>query len=488
MNKFKSVKITHNVKQRIDFSYLAEFFRFIGIFVCEEIMTEPDEKTKAETHTVYSACVFVGKRELQEEDADILNISVEDYGDMIAGLPVGTVYLNDFVPDSEEGLNCTIINLEPEEQKSILHDFLDGLLETVYEPGDAESFGAEQLKELIDIYVKQKIWLHSLNLQYYGRRPSEVISKAEDCFLTSQDAIQKTLEGKKNKNESYLYEYAMLWCQVKANSACHYNREILYFSIEKLSERCRKLYETFPGFTNALILLGLSYEPSSCSANEAVIAYMRALEEIEQECFASSVYYWIGKRYEAYRDKRNKAYENYALAYQRRPKFRNIFKLAITARDKGDTAAALKVFDRIPARLEEKRRMHFTDPLELEYLFKVYFQQSLICYQNEDYVKAMEYGLKGKDVWEKEIDESHYFEALYGEGKVADDYRKVLRKRLGIVKEYWILVDCCLKAFDKESAERYRERARDLKAEEVEEQALLKARELEIRELLESKE
>ena len=318
MNKFKSIKLVHNILQRIDFSYLAEFFRFMGILVCEEILTEQTAgavETGAESinRTVYSAEAFVGKRRLQKSEAQKLNVSVEGYADMVAGLPEKTIYFyDDFYDDfdfsdnfdyngdsygalSSNGMDMeetedgqavvqdgivpylpetAIIYYEKEKQKEILHRFLNRLLETVYEPGDGEGFGAGQLDELVSVYVEQEIWLHSLNMQYYGRRPSEIITEAEQCFLKSQEVVGKALEDKKGGNEQYLYEYAFLWCQVKANSACQYNNEILYFSIEKLSERCRELCRKFPGFSNALVLLGLSYEPSSGSANEAVAAFI----------------------------------------------------------------------------------------------------------------------------------------------------------------------------------------------------------------------
>ena len=36
----KSVMLIHEIAHRMDFSYLAEMFRFLGVFVCEGIMLE----------------------------------------------------------------------------------------------------------------------------------------------------------------------------------------------------------------------------------------------------------------------------------------------------------------------------------------------------------------------------------------------------------------------------------------------------------------
>lgn len=463
MNKFKSVKITHNIWQRIDFSYLAEFFRFIGIFVCEEILTDPGtEKTKAEENTVYSAQVYVGKQKLQAEEAEKLDISMNEYENRVEELLCsGEVLLWDCPSDGI--IISDLLQKEDEQgkkdQKRVLQDFLEKLLGNVFEPEDTTGFAAAQLQDLIDIYVDHRIWFHSLNMQYYGRKPSEVIEKAEDCFLAAQKAVQEVLDrrGDSDANEQYLYEYALLWCQVKANSACDYNKEVLYFSVEKLAERCRRLYKRYPGFTNALILQGLSYEPSSSSANEAVVTFREALDEMGSECFTSAVYYWIGKRYEAFLDKREVADRNYKLACQRKEKFRNIFKLAMADRDKGNIEAALEQFEKIPGKLTVKRNMHYEDPLELEYLFKVYFQQSNICYKGNDYARAIEYGIRCKAVWEDGIKDSMYFKDFYGvdaEGA----YKKVLRERLNVSRIYRILMECYTRVFNQERADHYREK------------------------------
>lgn len=473
MNRFKSVKIIHSFLQRINFSYLAEFFRFIGIFVCEEILNMPlEEKTEAEWNTPYNACVYVGKRDILAEDAQNINMSVEKYQSLLKDLPPKTIFLQDVLDAvlkgsngedgvSQEGTKAgekPILNMGKTQQKKILSLFLQSLLDAVFEPSDVDRFEVEQLKQLIDIYVDNEICLHSLNMQYYGKRPSGIVTEAEKGFLAAHKAIQEVLEGHKGEQAQYLYDYSQLWCQVKTNSACYYNHEILYFSIEKVPQRCRELYDKYRGFTNALVLQGLSYEPSSSSANEAVATFKEALRAIDDQCFASPVYYWIGKRYEPFADRKEEAEESYALANERKVKFRNIFKLAVAARDKGDAARALELFDRITTKLTVRRKTRFTDPLELEYLFKVYYHQAYICYTGKNYAEAIDYAIKCKDIWETEIDESVYFDALY-EDK-AQDYRNASRNRLGIVKAYQMLGECYAQLLSKEKAEEYRNQAR----------------------------
>lgn len=455
MIQFKSVRITHNILQRIEFTCLAEFFRFIGVFMCEEILTDPpEERTEAERNTKYSAQIYVGKRKLSEEEAGKLNLTAEQYEKKVASLPEKTIFLCDI----EERQNSAMKLLEKGNlQEKILQDLMAELLNAVFVSPDDAGFDVEQINDLINIYVEHKIWLHSMNMQYYSRRKSEIASNAEKCFLAAEKAVQKALDKKPGVfNARYLYEYARLWCQVKTNSACDYNREVLYFVADRLSERCGNLYKKYPDFTNALILQGLSYETSSSRANEAVTVFWKALEDIDEECFASPVYYWIGKRYEGFQDKKSVAEQNYRLANQHKVKFRNLFKLAIASKDRGDADTALEQFSVITKKLALKQNNKLLDPLELEYLFKVYYQQSYICYKEEDYAKAIEYGRECEKIWDKRIKESQYFEAFYGDGSEgAEFYRKELRKRLNIKVVYHVLVDCYARVFQKEQADAY---------------------------------
>ena len=70
MKTLKSIIIIHDIIYRMDFAYLAELFRFLGIFVCEDILVEMDAEQILERYnsTDYDAYIFVGNREITDKE------------------------------------------------------------------------------------------------------------------------------------------------------------------------------------------------------------------------------------------------------------------------------------------------------------------------------------------------------------------------------------------------------------------------------------
>lgn len=472
MLKFRSVKIIHDVFHRIDFSYLAEFFRFMGILVCEEILSDLEQDaSKTGQHNEYSASIYVGDRTI---GADKLMPSEEEYRHCVSLLPSETIFLYEgpviggFV--SQAGINngqiskSIINNLTLLNQQNVLKELMNRVLEKVFATAEEGAIAAAQLDDIIDIYVNQKLWFHSLNLQYYAKKKSLIVSKAKEAFLKAHNDMKKLMQIKYGSAQ-YLYDYAALWCEYKTNTACDYNREVLYFLIEKLVGRCRELISQYPDFTNAKILLGLCYEPFPNSVNEAVDAFSAALEDIKDECFSSPVYYWIGKRNEPYRDKKKEVELSYKLANSRKVKFRNIFKLAIIERDREEYDSALEKFESIAGKLCYKRELKFTDPLELEYLFKIYTQECFICHEKKEYLEAIVFGGKALKVREEEVPVNCYFDAFYGVA-FGGQYRDALRERLRPKAVYELLLDCYIRIGDDENAKKYRNALKEIYREE----------------------
>ncbi len=468
---FRSVKISYDIIYRIDYCYLAELFRMMGIFVCEDILVETNDSdagSGTEASTNYSAHIGIFRSLQKTDSACVSQIpqSKEDQ-DQIKNLPNVCTRLYDLdMFDRQAGdgtgdcsarmLYCAAIT----EQKSALEKLLKAVLVKAVGTEQYDKNGVAGLKPLVEVFVENKIWFHSMNLQYYPKRRSDVIGEAKDAFLQAHDRIKHILE---DQREAYrhLYQYAMLWCEVKVNLACSYQNEILFFFTEKLAERCRNLCAEYPDFDNARVLLGLCYEPSPNSANEALWAFDEALKAIQSECFSASVYYWIGKRYEVYPNRKEEAETAYRLANQCKPKFRTNFKLAVIARGKEDYDEALKLFSEIPEKLQAKLKVKFTDPLELEYLFKVYTQQCYIYYQKGLYLDAIRVGTEAAQVFEKYIGESVFFDRFYGTKGEKDSryYRGLLKARLNPETVYRLLTDSCKRMLMEEKAKEYRIKA-----------------------------
>lgn len=468
IKKFRSVQIIHDILHRIDFSYLAELLRFMGIFVCEKILVD-EEESASEKRTRYSARLYTGKRTIVPEEEKILQCSKEKYNQYLESLQEEVIFLDDFSMLNtarknakdvfSEAIPCLLKKLY---QKVLLTNIIDRVLENIFDPLDFEAISVVQLKEVIDIYVDQELWLHSMNMQYFVKYPSPIIASAKRAFLESHNRLEAVLKQKEGGNVEFLYRYALLWCEMKVNNACNYNRERLHFPIEIVSADCRRLCDDYPDFVNARVLLGLIYEPSSGNANEALWAFSDALQGLKGECFAAPVYYWVGKQYDSYRSMKRMAETCYQYADQSKAKFRTYFKLAVIERDRENYTKAIFYFDKIIRKLTLKFKMKFVDPLELEYLFKAYTQESYIYYKKREYWEAIEVGEKAEGI-KASIDDNYYFEVFYG-GR-ADEYRKILKERLKSRMVFRLLADSYERIYDNENANRYRSAA--MKLEEV---------------------
>lgn len=483
MKKFRSVKIAHDIIHRIDFFYLTELFHFMGIFVCEDILVEKNrEETAAEKSTVYDACIYVGSRNPGEEELASFSLDRESYGELLKNLSDNICYFYEvaanFLPpsDCEEGVfSKPVYRLcGPEKQVLLLSQLFRNLFRDSDQGNDVEAGG---LDRLIEIYVRNNLMLHSMNMQYFSRRPSEIIEESRDALRKAHKETGKQMKTVPESVKLY-YEYARLWCEVKINSMCDYLKDMFDFSIEKVAGRCRELVNRYPDFTNAKILLGLSYEPSISNANEALEAYFAALNDIKAECFASPVYYWIGKRYETYSRNRKDAELSFKIANEKKKKFRNYFKLAVFAKDRREYAKAIGQFQEILEKLEMKKSLAYLDPLELEYIFKSYSQQCYCYCQQEKYAEAIRVGHKAEKFWEEIMKGGYdrYFRVFYGtdlpewvkrvkkppEAEMYIKYRKALLDRLNKRAVYLLLSDGYRKMLDTERADWYKEKAAEL--------------------------
>lgn len=268
--------------------------------------------------------------------------------------------------------------------------------------------------------------------------------EAKEAFLSSHNAVKNLLDRKSELPVTHWYKYAWLWCEWKTDTACDYLHDVIYFSVEDLSDRCMKLIEEYPWFSNLKVLLGLSYETDPIRTNDALAAFWSALDDgIKKECFAAPVYYWMGRRYEAYSDMKDCTKKCYLRADKSKSKFRTNFKLAMIAMDEGDYDREIHLFDKIIKRLDLKMKMKFADPLELEYLYKSYVQQCYAFNRSGKNKEAVQVAEKAQKVQEISVMENHYFDVFYGSN--ADSYRELLKERMNSKVLDWLKNDSARK-------------------------------------------
>lgn len=470
MNRIRAVKIVHDIIHRADYVFVSEFFRLMGVFVCEgilDILTKGTEKTRAEEMTEVDFCIYVGKKAPDEEEYALLDTGEEAYEQALQRLPADTVYFYDIVSMAVEDVPQADTRQEPAfrafsvaDQKKILFQLLKSLIiKDTSVLSDKNLF--DQIQTLINVYVNNNLALQSINLQYYPSLKSFAAENVKTVMKNGYFMLDQFMQ----RAEEYAqidstirshYEYARIWCKVKANLASYYQDEESVFLIEKMAEECETLCREYPDFTNAWVLLGLCYETSRTKNNEALAAFQKALENISEQCLSSTVYYWVGKRYENNRNDRELMKYSYELANSKKKKFRNIFKLAVIAKNEGDFETATRLFDEIIAGLRKKVKMGMADPVELEYLFKSYNQKGLMSFQSESYAKVVDVELKALEVRDKLLKDSPYFSVFYG--SEAERYKELTRRRMGIKTTYLLLSESYRKLLDKEKAEEYFEK------------------------------
>lgn len=435
MEKFRAIKIVHNIYNRIDYLFLAEFFRLCGLYVGEEDNLEQFDPMKELEDKCFDFFIFVSKEEQLEEKQGWEQFEKETgliFFDSIRSAVLGS------------SRDQKIREVENKDKKSLLIKCLEHI-------GKKIPIGKKISESiLMDVYVDNDLMICSSSLQYYPKKESLAIQMAGKGMLQAYSQLNNA--DIISDIKSYQW-YAKIWCAVKVNDACKYRQKILYFEPLELAEECEKLSAEYPDFSNAIVLRGLCYEHSKDRAIEAIGAFQQALEcEEEEHCYCNAIYYWIGKRYEAYEVRKDLARKYYFRAYQTKRKFRNIYKMAIYEKDSNRYMEAEDLFLQIIDALSEKLEVHMADPLELEYAFKAYQQMCVMFYNQCDdstikYRKVIEYGNAAIKIKNEEIGRSALYVDLYDrapsgtrDGKLsAVKCREISLERINLENIYKIL-------------------------------------------------
>lgn len=401
---FKAVRIIHNIITRIDFSFLAEFFRLAGIYVVECIDNDEDESPYQNREDCFDVTIDTcGSNKAFEFGPAI------DFGEIKAGI----------------SLNGNIRQWTQAQQVGALKNVLEQIAISLGEPLPGEVWDI-----LAQEYVMYDLVLHSLNLQYYFKKASFAVENAQNIFYVVQRELEADSERLNVRDWSYQHlEYARLYCKVKVNAGCKFMDQVFEFPIEELAEECIKCINKYPDFSNLKVLLGLCYEHEPIYAPMAIRALAHALEEENAYCYASHIYYWLGKQYEAYKANWEDSVENYNASYKRKHKYKNIYKLAVAQRVAGAYENAIDLFKSIIDKLQEKIKLNMLDPLEIEYYFKSEAMISTIYFSDlKNYLGAIEYGEDLFRSYEQLVDTGNYYIQFYG-GK-AESYRHLTKQRL----------------------------------------------------------
>ena len=455
MKNFKSIKIIHNIENRIEFLFFAEFFRLCGIFVGEYIYYAPgyvENIERRDTEDEDSIREIEYAREPQDEcDAELyVGLDISDFMGFFSNntvflkkswdLVLGNVYSEHF-SGLGDGIQEKILCLVLKELACVLEE--KGILL------DLKTFNT-----IGQIYVKYHLMKYLADMQYF-RVYCDKHTKALRVFSNVESQLREKCNNTQ-KNNRY-YNYARIYCASKANSAGIYNRLGIPYAVDELANECKKLINLETDFSNASVLLGLIYENLPAYSHEAIKAFKQALETVEPYRYAYHIYYWLGKRYEAYDSRLKYAEKMYLRANDHKERFRNFYKLGMINFKLNQYEESVEYFKKTLQQLTLKKQEQYLDPLEINYYYKSSSMISYIyCFCREEPEKAIKYGILAKSLIEN-MDENRYFEDFYKDE--AAIYWDITKKQINEKKIYQYLSISYRRLGNIEEADRWRQRA-----------------------------
>ena len=455
MKKFKSIKIIHNIENRIEFLFFAEFFRLCGIFVGEYIYYAPGyaENIKSrETDDEDSVREIEYAREPQDECDAELYVGL-DISDSMGIFSNNTVFLKkswDFVLGNAysehfsglaDGIQEKILCLVLKEVACVLE--AKGILL------DLKTFNT-----IGQIYVKYHLMKYLADMQYF-RVYCNKHTEALDVFTDVESDLRAICNN--TYSDSRYYNYSRIYCASKANSAGIYNQIGIPYAVDELVNECRKLINSETDFSNASVLLGLIYENLPAYSHEAIKAFEQALETVEPYRYAYHIYYWLGKRYEAYDSRLKYAEKMYLRANDHKERFRNFYKLGMINFKLDQYEESIEYFKKTLQQLTLKKQDQYLDPLEVNYYYKSSSMISYIyCFCREDPEKAIKYSNKAIKLI-RSLEDNRYFKDFYND--VAVTYQSITKEQANEKKIYQYLSRSYRKLGKIEEADKWRQRA-----------------------------
>lgn len=460
MKKLRIIKIIHDRKNRVLYNIIAEFFRFIGVFVLEDAPGYLSE-TQKKDDTQFIIC-------LTENELNLSSISNEK--------PYYSIVVNKGKLNNENISNLTL-------QKTALGNAqidLEMLILSIFQKiqNSGITVPMDTITSLLTIYLNANIVIAASNLQYY-RIVSAMHKESREIFLNAVKELDSLWKNKRTQ-KGFHYYYSLLYCKYKVNLACwfwkngEYNRQRgdgemcdengfrrevnLVFKVYDLVEECKRLIMIYPQEPNLYVLLGLITERASDGYSIAVEAYTHALQTIGEQPYASHVFYWLGWVHERNEGNLLDVKRAYANAYLLQKKYRNIYKVAVMYEQENKWSRFFEYLVKCKTELEKLYNQNVKlDPLEIEYYCKVCL---LLCIRSWQYLNdadaAIRYGEELLEFIKTHIveDEKGEFRSLYGDEY--SKYQEESKNRIGLKQIHETLTEAYRENGDMENSEFHR--------------------------------
>ena len=474
MENLRAIKIIHDRKNRVLYNIVAEFFRFIGVFVLEDTLgyLSADSKTDDTQFVIY----------LTGDEIDTSPIPNEK--------PYYTIIVN---KEKLNNGNISGLTLEKNVLVKAQAD-LNNLLMTILKKIQISGIivPVNTITNLLKVYLDCNVVIAASNLQYY-RIVSDMHKESRAIFLNAvqgleslrvnnffQDMIAAENGEEEKIRAEFHYYYSLLYCKYKVNLACwfwkngEYNyrsgdgvlcdsngfrREVeLVYKVFDLVEECKERIAAYPQDPNLYVLLGLITERASDGYLISVEAYTRALQTIGKQPYASHVYYWLGWIHERNGGNLSEEKRAYANAYLVQKKYRNIYKVAVMYEQEKSWPRFFEYMGKCKSELERLCNGNIRlDPLEIEYYCKVCL---LLCIRSWQYLNdadaAIQYGEELLMFYNTHIagDALTEFKSFYG--NAYKNYQEESKNRISLRRIYETLTEAYREKGDMEKSEFYR--------------------------------
>lgn len=410
MGDLTTVTLIYDNNDRIEYQLYAEFLRLAGVYVSETLRMQGDSVINEQQNAGEGAWVY-----------------------KIKSLPV-TKY-NDY--------DICLTELK----KDLQADMAETNFFACYD-------------ELKSIFLEENLLQSSVTLQYF-RMKDDLVEEAGRRFENAAQKIERLIKSNNGNDRNRHLRYASIYCWQKANLAYHLCGRPIAVYVDILAGECMSLMDDFPDFSNAWVLLGFIYEFLNDKIRESLDAFDQALFVIGNERYASSVYYWMGRRCERYHTLQHKSEASFTRAYQLQPKYRNIYKMSAMYERQGDYPKTVEYLKECLKAL--RLRNGFMDPLEQEYYYKVSVRLGYIYIMHlQDYTNGILYE-KQALAFRKEIADgiksanavTNYYFYMYGNTE-APKYIKLGLERMAVSQPYRYLAKAYGELKFSKEAEDYR--------------------------------
>lgn len=431
-----SVGIFHDIQNKVEFLFLAEFFRLCGIFVGEILLSDrvdqesPDRAKQDENDECFSLFLCIGRRRDYEKDyqtklpwdrlcfTEDLCLNFSDGSGHTSGVESGERFQMD------EGWITSVLN-------NLRDSFMNAMTLSGFTREESICF-MKDMNSLSKIFIKHDLLLHSMNLQFY-RFNNLFLKDIEEKYYRAYREL------KKKENNSAALIYAMLFCGYKANDAAILQGKLDRIETKLLVQKCYELLDAHPEFLNARVLLGLIFSINKPTAWNAIQIFKELAMTFKHCCFASHIHYWEGYLWETVMKKYPCAKRKYIDAYQSKKKYRNMYRIAYLESKEGNYKEAVKFYEELLQRLQIRMDRNFMDPLELEYCYVTNLKLGDIYHlYYKDYNKAIaqyEKAVSSVSRSKESLDlNTNFYSQFYGEEY--NRYRELTKSKIDLKVAY----------------------------------------------------